>query len=322
MPHTGHLVVIMEKMCFDVTQHAHRLPSPPPPPLAAPNLGPHASSGRARGSSGRLWAPPTLPVGQAGPLSAEPLPRVLELAASQAAELQSRRPPPRFGSAGHVLAPSLPHNYTRLRLRFPGVQPRCSHAATPCTHAATPCIHAATPCTHAATQGTQAAAVCTQVLYAQPMRSHFTSDYGDAGASGANATGENATGEAAAAGAASVRRLLKAVQPAGDDSVEASTSPITNFNQYHDSFLSLWRLTLGDVDYNELQRSHSHVQVRVYIEWLSGSDGVAPARKQLSDHTRERVSWCRRRDQPASRELCSVAAAREMIPFHARVLGT
>ena len=39
------------------------------------------------------------------------------------------------------------------------------------------------------------------VLYAQPMRSHFTTDYDDAGA-GANTTSVNATGEA-------VRPLLK-----------------------------------------------------------------------------------------------------------------
>ena len=52
------------------------------PPLAAPQLGPCASSGRAW----RLWAA-RHSQGEAQPLGAQPLPRVLELAASNVADL-------------------------------------------------------------------------------------------------------------------------------------------------------------------------------------------------------------------------------------------
>ena len=51
-------------------------------PLAVPQLGFGASSGRAW----RLWAA-RHSQGEAGPLGAQPLPRVLELAASKAADL-------------------------------------------------------------------------------------------------------------------------------------------------------------------------------------------------------------------------------------------
>ena len=57
-----------------------------------------------------------------------------------------------------------------------------------------------------------------------------------------------------------MRRLLKQ-KTAGSQDDDASA--ITNFGQYQNSFLSLWRLTLGDVDYVELERSHSHVQVTI-----------------------------------------------------------
>ena len=40
-------------------------------------------------------------------------------------------------------------------------------------------------------------------------------------------------------------------------------NPDPDPNPHQNSFLSLWRLTLGDVDYNELERSHSHVQASV-----------------------------------------------------------
>ena len=52
------------------------------PPFAVPQLGSSASAGRAW----RLWAARHSQE-EAGPLSAQPLPRVLELAASNAAEL-------------------------------------------------------------------------------------------------------------------------------------------------------------------------------------------------------------------------------------------
>ena len=57
------------------------VPPPPPPPLAVPQLGPCASSGHAW----RPWAV-RYSQGEAGPLGAQQMPRLLERAASKAAD--------------------------------------------------------------------------------------------------------------------------------------------------------------------------------------------------------------------------------------------
>ena len=64
-----------------------KVPPPPPPSLAAPQLGPCASSGRAW----RLRAAQHSQK-EADPLGAQPLPRLLELAASKVADLPAFGP--------------------------------------------------------------------------------------------------------------------------------------------------------------------------------------------------------------------------------------
>ena len=76
------------------------------------------------------------------------------------------------------------------------------------------------------------------VLYAEPMRSYVT-------------LADDATPTPS--------------PPAPPATPSPKASAVTNFGQYQHSFLSLWRLTLGDVDYLELERSHSRVQVRVRV---------------------------------------------------------
>ena len=81
-PRRGHVHVVAAR--HRQQQTVHRRPTAGslkvPPPLAAPRLGFCASSGRAW----RLWAA-RHSQGEANTLSAQPLPRVLELAASKAA---------------------------------------------------------------------------------------------------------------------------------------------------------------------------------------------------------------------------------------------
>ena len=88
------------------------------------------------------------------------------------------------------------------------------------------------------------------VLYAAPLQSYLTWD--DA-ALAAVQEHLNTSGSGGASSGTSSRRALARA------SGSTVASDVTNFNNYGDTMLSLWRLTLGDIDYGVLRESQSNI---------------------------------------------------------------
>ena len=91
------------------------------------------------------------------------------------------------------------------------------------------------------------------VLYAAPLQSYLTWDDAALAAVEGHLNGSGGGGGGGGDGGASRRALARA------GGSTTPTSDVTNFNNYGDTLLSLWRLTLGDIDYGVLRESDSMI---------------------------------------------------------------